>query len=267
MSRVGFGGFILAAFFVLASSLMPARTEASAGASLVNTQWGCANGYARVTFSWAPSSGVVQWLDISLHNNGFAAGTFIGAGPMGLHQTSLTWDGISPGVVHYWRVNTLTAAGWVPSATGQFVPCGSTAALPPAAPIGLGGLAGQLLGGHNSARAGAGIGPLSVDSTLTAVAQVRASDMASQNYFSHTSPLGQTAFSLLDQYGAGYGLAAENIARNNYPDSQSAGVAMSSFMDSPGHRYNIVDAALTRVGIAVAYSGGMKYYAVVFAGP
>ena len=267
MSRVGFGSIFLAALLLFASSLQTGKTEASAGASLVSTQWSCANGYASVTFTWGPGGGYEQWLDISLHNNGFAAGTFLGAGPMGLHQNSLAWDGIKPGLVHYWRVNTLTDAGWMSSAIGQFTPCAGQAPLPPAAPVGLGGLAGQLLNGHNSARSSAGIAGLAVDSGLTSVAQARANDMANGNYFSHTSPSGQTAFSLLAQYGIGYGLAAENIARNNYPDSQSAGVAMNSFLDSPGHRYNIMDPALTRVGIAVAYSGSMKYYAVVFAGP
>lgn len=266
MSRVGIGGFFLAVFLMFASSLQPGKSEASAGASLFAPQWTCANGLSSVTFNWVPSSGSVQWLDISLHNNGFASGTFLGAGPMGLQQNSLRWDGIKPGLVHYWRVNTLTAAGWVPSATGQFVPCGGQP-LPPAAPISLGGLAGQMLNAHNAARAAAGIAPLAIDSSLTSVAQARANDMAARNYFSHTSPSGETAFSLMATFGIGHGLAAENIARNNYPDTESAGVAMNSFMNSPGHRFNILDPSLRRVGIAIAYAGTMKYYAVVFAGP
>jgi uncharacterized protein YkwD len=267
VSRVGFGGFLLALFVLFASALLPAKAEASAGASLHHPRSTCSNGYASVTFGWTPSAGVVQWLDISLFNNGFASGTFLGAGPMGLGQNALTWDGIKPGMMHYWRVNTLTSAGWVPSATGQFVPCGDSAApRPPAAPIGLTGLASQLLDAHNVHRAAAGLAPLVVDSTLGAVARERANDMASRNYFSHTSPSGETAFAIMDRYGMGNVLAAENIARNNYPDSQSAGTAITGFMNSPGHRRNILDPALTRVGIAVAHSGEMKYYAVVFAG-
>jgi uncharacterized protein YkwD len=267
VSRVCFGGFLLALFVFLASALSPGKTEASAGASLLYPRWSCSNGYASVVFGWTPSAGVVQWLDISLSNNGFAPGTFLGAGPMSLGQNTLTWNGIKPGFVHYWRVNTLTSAGWVPSATGQFVPCGDSAPpRPPAAPVGLTGLAGQLLDAHNVNRAAAGLAPLFVDPTLTAVASERANDMASRNYFSHTSPSGVTAFGIMDRYGMGNVLAAENIARNNYPDSQSAGTAFTGFMNSPGHRRNILDPALTRVGIAVAYSGEMKYYAVVFAG-
>lgn len=263
MSRAG---FLLAFLILIGASLLPAKADANSAAFLGQPASTCANGSASVTFSWTPGSGVVQWLDISLYNNGFAGGTFLGAGPMGLGQSSLTWNGIKPGLVHYWRVNTLTSAGWIASATGQFVPCAPSAPAPPAAPVSLPGLAGQLYAAHNSARAGAGVAPLALDSTLTAIAQTRANDMASRGYFSHTSPTGETAFTLLDRYGIG-GLAAENIARNNYPDSQSASTAMTGFMNSSGHRYNIMDPALTRVGIAVAYAGSMKYYAVVFAGP
>jgi uncharacterized protein YkwD len=71
----------------------------------------------------------------------------------------------------------------------------------------------------------------------------------------------------MDAIGYGYGIAGENIARNNYPSGQSVGVAMDGFMNSAGHRANIMEAQFTRVGIGVAMDGnGMIYYAVVFAG-
>jgi uncharacterized protein YkwD len=91
--------------------------------------------------------------------------------------------------------------------------------------------------------------------------------MAARNYFAHTSPTGETAFSLMAAYGYAYSIAGENIAKNNYPDSQSAGVAMTGFMGSPPHRANILDARYTSVGVGLAYGAdGMKYFAVVFAG-
>ena len=92
--------------------------------------------------------------------------------------------------------------------------------------------------------------------------------MAALGYFSHTSPSGATAFSLMAQYGYTYLIAGENIARNNYPDAQSASTAMAGFMSSAGHRTNILDSRFTRVGIAVATGAdGMKYFAVIFSGP
>jgi hypothetical protein len=74
-------------------------------------------------FFWQTATpfGEVQWLDLSLHNNGFAPGTFISAGPLeGGPATSFTWRGLLDGTVHYWRVNTWTGTRWMPSATGMF---------------------------------------------------------------------------------------------------------------------------------------------------
>jgi uncharacterized protein YkwD len=120
---------------------------------------------------------------------------------------------------------------------------------------------------HNQYRAAGGLAGLQIDGALVAIARQRAQDMASKNYFAHTSPSGETAFSLMDAYGYAYGIAGENIARNNYPQSQTVGVAMDGFMNSPGHRANIMESQFTRVGIGVAFDGnGMIYFAVVFAG-
>ncbi len=120
---------------------------------------------------------------------------------------------------------------------------------------------------HNQQRAANGVGALQIDPTLVAVARQRAQDMATNNYFAHVSPSGQTAFDIIDAYGYVYALAGENIARNNYPVSQSVTVAMDGFMNSPGHRANILEGQFTKVGIGVATDGnGMYYFAVVFAG-
>jgi uncharacterized protein YkwD len=120
---------------------------------------------------------------------------------------------------------------------------------------------------HNQHRGANGLAGLQIDSTLVAVARQRAQDMASKNYFAHTSPTGETAFSIMDGYSYVYAIAGENIARNNYPQAQSVQVAMDGFMNSAGHRANILEGQFTRVGIGVAIDGnGMIYYAVVFAG-
>ena len=124
-----------------------------------------------------------------------------------------------------------------------------------------------MFSGHNSARARAGLSGLQLDGALVRIARQRAQDMASSNYFSHTSPGGQTAFTLLGAAGYAYSVAGENIARNNYPNAQSVGVAMTGFMNSPGHRANILDGRFNNVGIGAAIGAdGMKYFAVIFAG-
>jgi len=119
---------------------------------------------------------------------------------------------------------------------------------------------------HNSERARAGLGSLRLDAALTQIARQRAQDMATRNYFSHNSPTGQSAFTLMSSYGYRFDLAGENIARNNYPDNQATQVAMTGFMNSAEHRENILDRSFNYVGIGLAYgASGMKYYAVVFA--
>jgi uncharacterized protein YkwD len=120
---------------------------------------------------------------------------------------------------------------------------------------------------HNAQRASGGLAGLRWDATLASIARQRAADMASKGYFAHTSPTGQTAFTLLAAAGYRYSIAGENIARNNYPDSQAVSAAMSGFMASPTHRENIFESRFDSIGVGVVLGGdGMKYYAVVFAG-
>ncbi len=124
-----------------------------------------------------------------------------------------------------------------------------------------------IVAGVNNERIAAGLAPLQVDGALVSVARERSNDMASQDYFSHTSPSGQTAFSLLDAYGIPYMWAGENLARNNYPDDQSVAIAMREWMASQGHRDNMLNAHYTSIGVGVAISAsGIKYFTVVFTG-
>jgi uncharacterized protein YkwD len=72
----------------------------------------------------------------------------------------------------------------------------------------------------------------------------------------------------MNEYGVGYGWAGENLARNNYPDSESVAVAIRDLMNSPGHRANILHVEFTQMGIGFAVDGAnMKYYTMVFIGP
>ncbi len=87
-----------------------------------------ADGMARVDFRWAPASppGIVQWLDLSLNDNGFAPDTFAGAGPLSPSDDSYSWRGVQSGPRYFFRVNTLMPWGWVSTQTGSFVAdCGT----------------------------------------------------------------------------------------------------------------------------------------------
>jgi uncharacterized protein YkwD len=125
----------------------------------------------------------------------------------------------------------------------------------------------QLVTLTNQARASAGLRALKVDSALTAIARWRSKDMIVRNYFSHTI-LGTSynVFHVLDQKGYCYRIAGENIGWNNYPDDIATAVIQKSFMDSPGHRSNILGKSWDVVGIG-AYKGptGKKMWTVIFA--
>jgi hypothetical protein len=78
------------------------------------------NGTLQVGFSWAPPpGGFGQWIDLSLVDNGFAPGTFIGE-PAGTGNSFL-WSGLLSAQFHYVRVNTLTPTGWQSTPTMAFL--------------------------------------------------------------------------------------------------------------------------------------------------
>jgi uncharacterized protein YkwD len=125
----------------------------------------------------------------------------------------------------------------------------------------------QLVSLTNQARAAAGLKSLKVDSKLTAIARWRSKDMIVRDYFSHTI-LGTNynVFHVLDQKGYCYHVAGENIGWNNYPDDVATNTIQRQFMDSAGHRANILGKAWDAVGIG-AYKGpdGTKMWTVIFA--
>ncbi len=133
---------------------------------------------------------------------------------------------------------------------------------------GLNSLEQQLFEGQNSERARLGLAALRIDAGLEAIARHRAQDMASKGYFSHQSPSGETAFTLIDAAGISAPYAGENIGYNTYTDSASATAVLAAFISSPAHEANIVGAHYSRVGVGMAIAAnGTRYYSVVFAGP
>ena len=84
----------------------------------------CGTGEATMRFSWRPGSdATVQYIDVSLADNGFAPGTFVSAGPFDGGVASHTWTDMRANVRHYYRVNTLTPHGWVATADTFSAPC------------------------------------------------------------------------------------------------------------------------------------------------
>ncbi|SDO37155.1 Uncharacterized conserved protein YkwD, contains CAP (CSP/antigen 5/PR1) domain [Klenkia soli] len=125
----------------------------------------------------------------------------------------------------------------------------------PAAP----GPEGEVLALVNTERAAAGCGPVVADEGLAGVARAHSADMRDRGYFSHTSPDGQSPFDRAAAAGVS-GARAENIAQG-YADAASV---MAGWMDSPGHRANILDCSLTRLGVGVADGDGGPWWTQLF---
>jgi hypothetical protein len=97
-------------------------------------------GQVQATLSWAPGLGSPggQWVDLTTAGPDFAPGTFLGTGPFPSAASSLIWDGLPPGVRHWWRVNTFSGGQWHVSASGSFTTGLCEGLAPGAAPVGAG---------------------------------------------------------------------------------------------------------------------------------
>lgn len=115
----------------------------------------------------------------------------------------------------------------------------------------------------NKERAAAGLKSLTSDSQIAAVAQKKAEDMAKNGYFSHTSPTYGSAFDMLKAAGISYRSAGENIAKGQ----KTAQVVMNGWMNSSGHRANILSSSYTKIGVGYAVDAkGTPYWVQIFAG-
>ena len=98
----------------------------------------------------------------------------------------------------------------------------------------------------NQQRTSNGLAALQMDSEVQRVARIKAQDMVSNNYFSHTSPTYGSPFDMLKSFGISYKTAGENIAGNS---SNSA--AVNAWMNSSGHRANILNNSFNYTGIGI----------------
>ena len=114
----------------------------------------------------------------------------------------------------------------------------------------------------NQQRTSNGLSALKIDSEVQNVARIKAQDMVNNNYFSHTSPTYGSPFDMLKSYKVSYTTAGENIAGN----SSNSG-AVTAWMNSSGHRANILNSSFTYTGIGVVSSPKYgKIYVQMFIG-
>ena len=121
----------------------------------------------------------------------------------------------------------------------------------------------QVLDLVNTERTKRGLSPLTLDSNLSSVATKKSQDMASKHYFSHTSPTYGSPFDMMEQFGISYRSAGENIAKGQKTPQE----VVTAWMNSEGHRKNILSSNFTKLGVGIAKdSNGTIYWTQMFIG-
>lgn len=112
----------------------------------------------------------------------------------------------------------------------------------------------------NEEREKRGLSPLKADTELSEVAHEKSRDMSANNYFSHDSPNYGSPFDMMKTYGVSYQTAGENIARGQ----QSPEEVVDGWMNSEGHRENILNEDFTNIGVGYVEDG--NYWTQEFTG-
>lgn len=115
----------------------------------------------------------------------------------------------------------------------------------------------------NQIRQQQGLSELQTNEKLAEVARRYSQQMAEQNFFSHTSPTGGTLTQRVRSAGIVYSLVGENLFKStNIP--QPVGAAVEGWMDSPGHRENILRSQYRETGVGVWQDGETYYVTQLF---
>jgi len=110
----------------------------------------------------------------------------------------------------------------------------------------------------NEIRVQNGLNALTQDWQLSRVARYKSQDMKDKNYFSHTSPTYGSPFQMMKSFGITYKTAGENIAKG-YSTPQAV---VNGWMNSSGHRANILNSSFTHIGVGYVASG--SYWTQMF---
>lgn len=116
----------------------------------------------------------------------------------------------------------------------------------------------------NVERQKAGLPVLSANWELCRVSRYKSQDMINKQYFSHTSPTFGSPFQMMENFGIKFSCAGENIAYGQ----QTPAEVMTSWMNSSGHRSNILSPSYTQIGVGLAKnSNGVCYWTQQFIRP
>ncbi len=116
----------------------------------------------------------------------------------------------------------------------------------------------------NAELAKAGLPALKLNWQLSRVARYKSADMANKGYFSHNSPTYGTPFKMMENFGLRFSAAGENIAYGQRTPAE----VMRDWMNSPGHRNNIMSRSFTEIGVGLAKNkNGVCYWTQQFMKP
>lgn len=114
----------------------------------------------------------------------------------------------------------------------------------------------------NKERTSRGLQALKFNSELSNVATLKSQDMIDKNYFDHTSPTYGSPFDMMKKFGISYTSAGENIAMGQETPQE----VMNAWMNSDGHRKNILNPDFTELGVGIAAKGSSLYWTQMFIG-
>jgi uncharacterized YkwD family protein len=95
------------------------------------------------------------------------------------------------------------------------------------------------------------LAPLTLDPAISNVARIKSKDMSDNNYFAHQSPTYGSAADMLTQHGIRYTAWGENIAAGQRTPEE----VVNAWMNSPGHRANILASHFTKIGVGYVNNG------------
>lgn len=118
------------------------------------------------------------------------------------------------------------------------------------------GIENQILKLVNQERSKQGLQSLTLNWELSRVAKYKSQDMATKNYFNHQSPTYGSPFDMMKNFGISYRSAGENIAAGQKTPQE----VMNAWMNSSGHRANILSSNFTQLGVGKVTGGSYGIY-------
>jgi uncharacterized YkwD family protein/spore coat assembly protein SafA len=112
----------------------------------------------------------------------------------------------------------------------------------------------------NAERTRYGLQPLKINWEVSRVARYKSTDMRDGNYFSHMSPSYGSPFDMLQKFNISYKTAGENIAKGQ----KTAASVVNAWMNSEGHRANILNSGFSEIGVGYVEGNGGPYWTQMF---